>query len=224
MQLVVIAIIAILVSLLFPALGRAKERGRTTKCISNVRQIMLAMKLYIDDYGRSPAVFRSDPSGYGKNWQDDLCPYLSLKSPYEPIQMRLTRTLTVDASTYASVLRCPSYKELGSRYQNGWMTWVPWSIYGYNSQTPYALSRSATEAIDYDSNYTKESSIVRPSEMIAVGDADMLAYDNPKMVLGDSDFHYIPLKYRQTQPGFTRQQQAVKLRHNGSHVIGFCDG
>ncbi len=47
--LVVIAIIAILAALLLPALNHAKERGRRTKCVSNMRQIALAMTLYAGD-------------------------------------------------------------------------------------------------------------------------------------------------------------------------------
>jgi prepilin-type N-terminal cleavage/methylation domain-containing protein/prepilin-type processing-associated H-X9-DG protein len=48
--LVVIALIALLAALLLPVLGRAKESGRATVCLSNLHQIGLALQLYVQDY------------------------------------------------------------------------------------------------------------------------------------------------------------------------------
>jgi len=60
--LVVIAIIAILAAMLLPALSRAKERAHSTQCVSNLRQIGVAMQLYGDDGDeRLPAANGSVP-------------------------------------------------------------------------------------------------------------------------------------------------------------------
>ncbi len=53
--LVVLAIIAILAAILFPAFNRAKESARQTNCQSNLQQIYAAVQLYKQDEGRYPA-------------------------------------------------------------------------------------------------------------------------------------------------------------------------
>jgi len=48
--LVVIAIIAILAAILFPVFAQAREKARQTSCLSNMKQVSLAVLMYVQDY------------------------------------------------------------------------------------------------------------------------------------------------------------------------------
>jgi len=48
--LVVIAIIAILAAILFPVFAKAREKARQSSCLSNVKQLNLAVLQYVQDY------------------------------------------------------------------------------------------------------------------------------------------------------------------------------
>jgi prepilin-type N-terminal cleavage/methylation domain-containing protein/prepilin-type processing-associated H-X9-DG protein len=99
--LVVVAIIAVLVALLLPALGQAREMARKVKCASSLRQIGVALSLYVqnnyDTYpmgqtsewqGAVPKAYKDYPyqrwhcsswplgvSVYGKTWMDFIFPF-----------------------------------------------------------------------------------------------------------------------------------------------------
>src|ERR1051326_690026 len=73
--LVVIAIIAILAGLLLPVLARARDKGKTAKCQSNLRQLALAAMMYDEDYQVYPLGWPSDQdlkSGYSLLWYYEL--------------------------------------------------------------------------------------------------------------------------------------------------------
>ncbi len=48
--LVVIAMIAILAAMLLPALNKARETARTSTCVSNKKQVLLGIGMYLDNY------------------------------------------------------------------------------------------------------------------------------------------------------------------------------
>jgi prepilin-type N-terminal cleavage/methylation domain-containing protein/prepilin-type processing-associated H-X9-DG protein len=52
--LVVVAIIGILAAMLFPVFARARESARKTQCLANVKNIALAIQMYLADYDRFP--------------------------------------------------------------------------------------------------------------------------------------------------------------------------
>jgi prepilin-type N-terminal cleavage/methylation domain-containing protein/prepilin-type processing-associated H-X9-DG protein len=52
--LVVIAIIGILAAMLFPVFARARESARKTQCLANVKNIAMAIQIYLSDYDRFP--------------------------------------------------------------------------------------------------------------------------------------------------------------------------
>lgn len=65
--LVVVAIIAVLIALLLPALGSARERARAVACQSNLRQIGMVTFHYTSDFnGYLPSCTTNNPyaSGY----------------------------------------------------------------------------------------------------------------------------------------------------------------
>jgi prepilin-type N-terminal cleavage/methylation domain-containing protein/prepilin-type processing-associated H-X9-DG protein len=97
--LVVISIIALLLSILMPALGKVKEQARTIVCKSNLKQLAVAMNLYESDYdGKS-----MDHDG-GKNiWCTLLAIYMSDGKYANNPQKALEGAM--------KVLFCPSTKD-----------------------------------------------------------------------------------------------------------------
>lgn len=73
--LIVIAIIAILVAMLMPAISGAKKMARSIQCVSNERQLLVAINSYLNDYD---AVFPSAKIN-AINWGEQLCQYLNMK-------------------------------------------------------------------------------------------------------------------------------------------------
>ena len=71
--LVVIAIIAILAAILFPVFAKAREKARQASCLSNTKQIGLAVMQYAQDYDEMlPATYTQNPN---TNWAQNIAPY-----------------------------------------------------------------------------------------------------------------------------------------------------
>jgi len=79
--LVVIGIIALLVGILLPALGRARQQANSLWCQSNLRQMGMAIRMYADDFGDRLPIYYWDGTGSPNNsgatdWAYLILPYL----------------------------------------------------------------------------------------------------------------------------------------------------
>jgi prepilin-type N-terminal cleavage/methylation domain-containing protein/prepilin-type processing-associated H-X9-DG protein len=88
--LVVIAIIGILAAMLFPVFARAREAARKIQCLSNVKNIAIAIQMYLTDYDRFPpkehdaaaiAYMDEAPGGGSPNWRTG-CGINQMGNPY----------------------------------------------------------------------------------------------------------------------------------------------
>jgi prepilin-type N-terminal cleavage/methylation domain-containing protein/prepilin-type processing-associated H-X9-DG protein len=75
--LVVIAIIAILAAILFPVFAQAREQGRKTGCASNLRQIGVALSMYVQDFDEQFPNTGNTHLWMGRYWRWPLAPYLA---------------------------------------------------------------------------------------------------------------------------------------------------
>src|SRR6185436_5871931 len=133
--LVVIAIIGMLVAILLPAVQAAREAGRRTVCLNNIRQVTLGCANFESSHQRYPGyqetLLPTDPANARPaSWLVILMPYYEQQEIYD-----LWNDATVNPYTdprtrpYLKILRCPSAPNLNTQIpDNSYVCnagWIP---------------------------------------------------------------------------------------------------
>jgi prepilin-type N-terminal cleavage/methylation domain-containing protein/prepilin-type processing-associated H-X9-DG protein len=204
--LVVISIIALLVSILLPALGKAREQAKMTLCMSNVRQLTTGLFLYVQD-------------------NDNRLPYYihaggSLATTWMKIAAKYTGLDTINRGE--SIQFCPSsnYSEFvkdDGRFGN----------YGCNNEfitTPEDVWRQPTQHFKYDK-------IPRPSDRILVLDSGGYVSGTYYITSPHGGFWFVPGTRPELDPANLGginitpilRKEFTQGRHGNKVVLGWAD-
>ena len=203
--LVVIAIIAILAALLLPALQRAKFASKNAACKSNLRQLGLALQMYVSDGGRYPYTVDANVS---KTWFHFISPHYA---------------------SNLNIMTCPTFKGewpiqqsivwvFGNAYHRGpsaegRVAGVSYGYNGFGVGSANAVSWTANLGLGLQVNpgqimpAVKESEVVAPADMVAIADS----FPQP----GSPNIFAFLLSISSVPS---------PQRHNGGSNVSFADG
>ena len=199
---VVIAIIAVLTALLLPAISRAKARAQSTACRNHLRQIGLAMAMYVSDAGRYPPLWDGDTS--------QLC--FEKFYPYDPINWT---NIAWHCPSYLANKGFVKYVKPGSpagevvstSYSYNWRGTVGWH------GCPKALYQLKLDLGHLSKDAVREPEVLAPSEMYTIADA------RPTEAVNGIDGHPKMEIY-----AFVTESKEAPPPHGQSYNVLFGDG
>jgi prepilin-type N-terminal cleavage/methylation domain-containing protein/prepilin-type processing-associated H-X9-DG protein len=214
--LVVISIIAILAALLLPALAQGRAQAQSTSCKNHLRQMSIAMRMYVDDARMYPpgTFWANGFLGSGIYWVEFLRPYYPLDWTNRGYH-------------------CPAYKGyIVAPYG------IPGSVtstdyfgsYGYNAEGTWQwgawpdpnLGLGGLSEPDHRSATITEAQVLMPSDMIQFGEPRelqvSLAFVNNRLLW--SSFELL----RGGSDTATGNLYRLPLRHGRNCNVVFCDG
>lgn len=207
--LVVVAIIAILAAMLLPVLGRAKAQGQSARCKSNLRQLGIALRMYIDDN----RVYPFGAFGYSnwlQSWFDNLSPYYRVNWTNRSYHCPSYNGSISDGVHFGQACGSYSYNTIGTGVNQS------------GNGAPY-LGLGLRQLFINDGRILMppilESQIQAPSEMFAIADARVFTVQgvNPPaegLPWMDAMFNVGPGHSVEVQP----------YRHGKGFNFEYCDG
>jgi prepilin-type N-terminal cleavage/methylation domain-containing protein/prepilin-type processing-associated H-X9-DG protein len=221
--LVVVSIIAIIASLILPALSRAKARAQGSFCLNNTGQLALAWMIYADDHngrlaynlGQSARTAVATPNLVGanmvENWVNNVENW-ELNSDNTNSPAVIATGLGPYTGKTAALYRCPSDNVLSDlQRQAGWNGRV--RSYSMNAMIGDAGSFSQTGTNVNNPGYVqffRAISIPRPSDIFVFLDEHPDSIDDGYFLN-----RYLP------QPTWTDLPASY---HNGAGSFSFADG
>jgi len=208
--LVVVAIIAILAAMLLPALSKAREKARQAVCMNNLKQIGLALNLYILDYDEFVPPGRD--SYYSVPGPDpNHCPKNSM-SAWNQLIYKYVKSANATWTNVRKVFICPSpsgkVQSTSTWYSYGYRAYPPF-LYSattpYSSQCWYRFVKLSKIGISYGEN---------PSNFWIVLDTVWFRYGRPYQ------YYLFPYYDSSGSPGTVY----ADCRHGSQCNVLFLDG
>jgi len=201
--LIVVAIIAILVTVLVPSLGRVRRMTQSVLCLSNLRQFVIAAHNYARDYNEHyPPAYSFKTNGTLVSYAWD---YTSTRDwSTRPPTTRVRAGLLWSQRDVGEIHQCPSFR--------GAHNWLDDPHTGYNYNTSY-IGHGSGESIAQSACM---GDVKRPAETALFGDGEYAS--------GANKFMRAPLP-NPGDAGFSGRYAGTQgYRHLDKTNVGFCDG
>ncbi len=172
--LVVISIIALMVAILLPALGAAREAARTSQCLSNSRQLGLGMVSYSAENRNTfmPMNLIGSGSGASGNWYHEVLAktgFLPFGQP-QPMTAEYINQFHTTAFTQ-NIWRCPSVTQEEMTNNNNLFTVTSGWGGGYGVNEGFGTGRCGLIRLPAAGGGARVDMLIRPSYLWLIGDA-----------------------------------------------------